>query len=76
MAFAHGTEAENEAQCAFRRARLVGVRHDAGIEQRRGFEGIFVEKIGADQLALDLGKNAVSRQRLLHDVGAGLERFQ
>ena len=55
---------------------LVGMRHDAGIEQRRGFERIFVQKIGPDQLALDLGKSAVSRQRLFHDVGTGLERLQ
>ena len=76
MPFADRAEAENEAQAAFRRAGLVGVRHDAGIEQGRGFERIFVEKIGADQLALDFGKGAVSSQGLFHVVGARLERRQ
>ena len=76
MPFADGAQTENEAQGAFRHARLVGMRHDAGIEQRRGFERIFVEKIGADQLTLDFGKGAVSRQGLFHFIGAGFERLQ
>ena len=33
-------------------------------------------KVRSDQLALDAGKSAVSRKRLLHDVGTGLERLQ
>src|SRR6267143_145876 len=76
MSFAYGTQTENEAKATFRCVRLIGVRHDAGVEQGRGFERIFVEKIGADQLALDLREGAVSRQGLFHDVGAGLERLQ
>ena len=76
MPFADGAKTEDEAQAAFRCAGLVGMRHDAGIEQRRGFERVFVEKIGADQLALDLGKGAVSRQGLFHFVGARFERLQ
>src|SRR5205085_4951055 len=35
MPFADGSEAENEAQAACRGSRLVGVRYDAGVEQRR-----------------------------------------
>src|ERR1700676_4278334 len=76
MPFAGRTQTENEAQATFRRVRLVGVRHDAGVEQGRGLERIFVEEIGADQLTLDGGEGAVSRQRLFHDVRAGLECFQ
>ena len=76
MPFADSAKAENEAQAAFRRPRLVRVRHDAGIEQRRGLERVFVQKISADQLALDPGKSTVSRQRLFHDVGTGLECLQ
>ena len=76
MPFANGPETENEAQAAFRRARLVRMRHDAGIEQCRGLERIFVQEIGPDQLALDAGKSAVSRQRLFHLVGAELEFLQ
>ena len=77
MPFADGAETENEAQGRLSaHAGLVGMRHDAGIEQGRGFERILVEKIGADQLALDFGKAAMSREGLLHFVGAGLERLQ
>ena len=52
MPLADRAKAEDEPEPAFRRAGLVGMGNDAGIEQRRGFKGIFVEKIGADQLAL------------------------
>src|SRR5580704_2786530 len=76
MSFAGGAETENEAQATRRRVRLIGVWHDRGVEQGRGFERIFVEKISADQLALGLGEGAVSRQRLFHDVGARFERLQ
>ena len=54
MPFADRAQAQDEAAPAFRRAGLIGMGDDARIEQRRGFEGIFVQKIGADQLALDL----------------------
>ncbi len=76
MSFADGTQTENEAQATFRRARLVRVPHDRGVEQGRGFVRIFAEKIGADQLALRFGESAVRRQHLFHDVGARLERLQ
>src|SRR6267154_3321088 len=76
MSFACGTETENEAQATFWRVRLIGVRHDAGVKQGRGFERVFVEKIVADQLALNFGKGAMSRQSLFHFVGARLERLQ
>src|ERR1700730_9475803 len=76
MPFTGGTETENEAQATLRRLGLVGVRHDAGVKQGRGFERIFVEKVSADQLALGAGKGAMSRQRLFHVVGASLERLQ
>src|SRR5258708_14134575 len=76
MPFADRTETENEAQATFRRVRLVGMWHDAGIKQGRGFERILMEKIGADQLALGFGKGAVSRQCLFHYIGARLERLQ
>src|ERR1700712_5089865 len=52
------------------------MRYDAGIEQRRRLERILIEEISSDQLALDAGKSAVSRQRLLHLVGAELEFLQ
>src|SRR5579859_2651816 len=73
---ANGTKAENEAQAAFGRTSLVGVRHDAGIEQCRGFERIFVQKIGAEKLSLGFGKGRVRRERIFHFVGAKLEGLQ
>src|SRR6185437_3778735 len=76
MPFADGPQAENEAQAAFRRSRLIGVRHDAGVEQRGGLERIFVEKIGAEKLALDLGKSVVCRERVFHVVGTKLKGLQ
>src|SRR5437899_8843194 len=76
MAFACRAKADSKAQAPLRRTRLVGVRYDAGIEQRGSLERIFVQKIGADQLALDAGKSAVRRQRLFHDVSTRLERLQ
>src|SRR5260221_8443301 len=56
MPFACGAQTENETQATFRRVRLVGVPQDAGVEQGRGFERIFVKKIGADQLRWTLEK--------------------
>ena len=76
MAFAYRTETENEAQSAFRRARLIGVRYDAGTKQGGGFVRIFAEKISADQLSLDLRKDPMRRESFLHLIGARLEPFQ
>jgi len=76
MPFAYRTEAENEAQSAFRRVRLVGVRYDAGIKQGGGFEGIFAEKLSADQLALNLRKDPMRCESFLHLIGASLEPLQ
>src|SRR5450631_1887480 len=76
MPFADRTKTENEAQSAFRRVRLIGMRHDAGIEQSGGFERIFAEKISADQLALELRKGSMGRESFLHFLGARLERLQ
>ena len=52
MPFADGAKAQDEATAALRRARLIGMGDDARIEQRRRFEGILVQEIGSDQLAL------------------------
>ena len=38
VAFAGGSQAQDETQCAGREVRLVGMRHHGGIEQRRGLE--------------------------------------
>src|SRR6266436_252580 len=76
MPFADGTETENEAQSVFRRARLIGVRDDAGIKQGGGFERIFAEKISTDQLALALRKAPVRCEGFLHLLGTSLEPLQ
>ncbi len=76
MPFPDRAKAEDEAAPAFRRAGLIGMGDDARIEQRRRFEGIFVEKIGPDQLALDLGETRVRRKGVFHLVGARLEGRQ
>ena len=76
MPFPDGAKAEDEATPAFRRAGLIGMRDDARIEQRRRFEGIFVQKIGADQLALCLGESGMRREGIFHFVGARLEGRQ
>ena len=52
MPFADRAKTEDEATAAFRRTGLIGMGDDARIEQRRRFEGIFVQEIGADQLTL------------------------
>ena len=69
-------KAEDETTSAFRRAGLVRMRDDARIEQCRRFEGIFVQKVGADQLTLHLGENHMRREGDFHLVGARLEARQ
>ena len=49
MSFPGGAQAENKTQRAGRQTGLVRVRDDRGIEQGRGFEGVFCQEIGADQ---------------------------
>ena len=76
MSFADGAQAQDEAKPAFRRAGLIGMRDDARIEQGRGLEGIFVQEIRADQLALHLGEIGMGGEGVFHFVGARLERRQ
>jgi hypothetical protein len=76
MPLAYGTETENEAHAASRRTRLIGVRHNAGVKQGRGFERILIQKIGADQLTLGSGKDSMRCESFLHFIRAGLERLQ
>src|SRR5450631_3352729 len=76
MPFAHRPQTQDETASAFRHAGLVGVRDNAWIEQGRGFERILVQEVGADQLALHLGKLGVSKERVFHVDGARLEGRQ
>ena len=58
MALADGAKAQDESAAAFRRAGLVGMPDDAGVEQGRSLKRIFVEKISPDQAAFVLFKGA------------------
>ena len=76
MPFANGAKAQDEPAAVFRCARLVGMPNDAWIEQGRGFERIFVEKIGSDQSTLRLAQWSMRVERPLHVHGARLENFE
>ena len=76
MAFADSTKTQDEAKAAFRRSGLIGMRHDTRIEQRRRLERIFVEKICADELPLDLRERGMIGERIFHLRGARLESLQ
>ena len=86
MPLADRAQAEDEAPAAFRRAGLIGMGDDARVEQRRRFEGIFVQEIGADELALGFCESRVrgrarlpSRRRAPRtsraDCGGGPRKF-
>ena len=49
MSFADAAQRHGEADGSRRQSRLIGVKDDAGIEQGRRFERIFLAEIGADQ---------------------------
>src|SRR4029079_3897432 len=76
MPFADGAKAQDEPAAVFRCARLIGMADDAWIEQGRGFERIFVEKIGSDQSTLRLAQWIMGVERLLHFRGARFENFE
>ena len=73
MAFADRPKAQNEAAAMLWRAGLVGMRHDARIEQGRGLERIFMQKIGADQETLGFAQFSMGFERLFHLCGAHVE---
>ena len=76
MPVANRAKAEEEPESTFRCAGLIWMGNDAGIEQRRCFKRIFVEKIGTDQLALHQAESGMIGKGPLHFVGAGLELSQ
>ena len=76
MSFADGTKAQNKSTAVCGGAGLIGMTHDARIEQGRGFEGIFVKKIGSDQATLCLVQYGMRVQRFFHLSGARLENLQ
>ena len=48
--------------------------HYTRVEQCRGFEGIFVHEVGADEPPLHLGERQMLRQRLFHLLSPRFER--
>ena len=60
----------------FRRARLVGVPDNARIEQGRGFERVFVEKIRTNEATLRLIQFGMGFERVLHVGGARFENVE
>ncbi len=64
MPFARSAQAENESQRARWQPRLIGVRDDGGVEQRRGFQGVFSQEIGADQQPPRFGEFLTRGQHL------------
>ena len=49
MPLARGPQTHDKTQRTFGHAGLVGMRHDGRIEQRRGFRGVFVREVSADE---------------------------
>ena len=76
MPFADGPEAQDESASSRGCAGLVGVPHDARIEQGRRFEGVLVQEIRADQIPLCFRQNGMRLQRLLHLDGTPLEDLE
>ena len=76
MPFANGAKAQDESAAMFRRAGLVRMPDDAGIEQGRSLERILVEKISADQAALRLIQLGMRFERVFHLCGARFENVE
>ena len=76
MSFAHGAKAENEPPVAGWRTGLIRVGNDARIEECGRFEGVFVQELGPDELALHWTKGFVRPEGILHVVCAQFERLQ
>ena len=79
MTFPGRAQAENEAHRALRQARLVRVRHHRGAEQRRGFQGVLGQKVGADQkpaLGRELGMCRHQLPQLLKAIQEALPQLK
>ena len=74
VSFAGGAQAEDKTQRAGREIRLVRVRNDGRIEQRRGLQRILGQEIGSDQQLPCLGKSLFQRQQARGPVRIAPER--
>jgi hypothetical protein len=73
MPFANGAQAQDESTTILWRASLVGVPDNAGVEQGRCLERVFMKKICADQAALRLIQFGMRRERPFHVGGTRFE---
>lgn len=76
MTFPDSTQAHDDTALTALQPGLVRMRDHAGIEQGRRFEGILVQEVGADELALFLRQRRMHGVNDLHGVGARLEGRQ
>jgi hypothetical protein len=76
MPFANGAKAQDEPAAMVRCARLVGMPDNARIEQGRGLERIFAEKIGPNQATLRFIQLSMWLERVLHLGGARFKNVE
>ena len=68
MALPHRPKTQDESEAALRHVSLVWVRYNARIEQRGCFEGIFVNKVSANKLTLNVCECRMCREGAFHFV--------
>ena len=76
MPFADGPKAQYESASSRGCAGLVGVPHDARVEQGRGFERVLVQEIRTDQMPLCFRQNGMRLQCRLHLDGTHFEGLE
>lgn len=73
MPLANRAQAEDEAARPRGSPSLIGMRHDTRIEQRSRLEGVFVQKVRANEPALLLRETRMSGKGPFHLIRARLE---
>jgi hypothetical protein len=76
MPFSDRTQTQDETPTASRRAGLIRMSDDAGIEQGSRLERVFEKKIGAHEPALLTGKCCVGRKSVFHILCARVESLE
>jgi len=69
-------QAQNESPTTDRSARLIGMAHDARIEERCCLEGILVHEVGPDEAALLLAEVRMVRKDNAHLIRARLKSLE
>jgi hypothetical protein len=68
--FTDSTKAQDKPASPGWRVGLIRMGDYAWIEKRGGFERIFMQKIGANELSLDWRERRVTLERVLHFIRA------